>query len=64
MAKSITQVVTQENLSNNVPKRTIIQYNDDVLGLQQTIVNYDDMSVESKAIYDTFIQMCEIYMNS
>jgi hypothetical protein len=22
------------------------------------------MSVESKAIYDTFIQMCEVYMNN
>ena len=65
MAKTLYQVVTQDSLSNSsVPKRIIVQYTDDVDGEGQVVINYSDMTTEAKAIYDTFIQMCDIYMNN
>lgn len=65
MAKTLNQVVTQDSLSNSsVPKRIIVQYTDDVDGEGQVVINYSDMTTEAKAIYDTFIQMCDIYMNN
>jgi hypothetical protein len=63
MAKTLNQVVTQDN-QNTVPKRIIVQFTDDSTGSNQVIVEYDSMTTESKAIYDTFIQMCEVYMNA
>ena len=32
--------------------------------VDQILVNYDDMTTEAKAIYDTFIQMCEVYLTT
>jgi hypothetical protein len=65
MAKELKQTVAQNNIDEFVPKRIIVQYKDSDTGEDdQKIINYDDMSVESKAIYDTFIQMCEVYMNN
>jgi len=68
MAKELLQVVTQDNLQGQfgpIEKRVIVQYNDMESGEQnQVLVNYDDMTTEAKAIYDTFIQMCEAYMNA
>ena len=65
MAKELKQTVAQNNIDEFVPKRIIVQFTDSTTGQDdQKIINYDDMSVESKAIYDTFIQMCEVYMNN
>jgi hypothetical protein len=54
MAKELIQVVTQDAQTGdlgNVPKRVLVQWS-------------DGMTTEAKAIYDTFIQMCEVYMNA
>jgi len=68
MAKELLQVVTQDNLQGQfgpIEKRVIVQYNDMESGEQnQVLVNYDDMTTEAKAIYDTFIQMCEVYLTA
>jgi len=65
MAKELKQTVAQDNIDEIVPKRIIVQFRDSDTGEEdQKIVNYEDMTVESKAIYDTFIQMCEVYMNN
>ena len=68
MAKELLQVVTQDNLQGQfgpIEKRVIVQYNDMESGEQnQVLVNYDDMTTEAKAIYDTFIQMCEAYLTT
>ena len=65
MAKELKQTVAQNNIDEFVSKRIIVQFTDSDTGENdQKIINYDDMSVESKAIYDTFIQMCEVYMNN
>jgi len=67
MAKELIQVVTQDSQTGplgGIPKRIIIQWQDTENGDDQVIINYDSMTVESKAIYDTFIQMCEVYMNA
>lgn len=65
MAKELKQTVAQDNIDQIVPKRIIVQFRDSDTGEEdQKIVNYEDMTVESKAIYDTFIQMCEVYMNN
>jgi hypothetical protein len=63
--KELKQTVAQNNIDEFVPKRIIVQFTDSDTGQDdQKIINYDDMTVESKAIYDTFIQMCEVYMNN
>jgi len=64
MAKDLIQVVTQDN-QNGLPKRILVQYDDTESNEEftQKIVEYDSMTTEAKAIYDTFIQMCEVYMN-
>jgi hypothetical protein len=65
MAKTLNQIVTQINgISPTLPERIIVQFTDDVDGDEQTILNYDDMTTEEKAIYDTFKQMCEVIMNN
>ena len=67
MAKNLIQVVTQDGQSGplgDIPKRIIVQYEDTENGDDQILVNYDDMTTEAKAIYDTFIQMCEVYLTT
>ena len=65
MAKELKQTVAQNKIDEFVPKRIIVQFTDSDTGENdQKIVNYEDMSTESKAIYDTFIEMCEVYMNN
>lgn len=68
MAKELIQVVTQDAQTGdlgNVPKRVLVQWSDSDTGdSDQEIVEYDSMTTEAKAIYDTFIQMCEVYMNA
>lgn len=67
MAKILTQVVTQDGQTGplgNIPKRIIVQYEDTESEDSQVKVNYDDMTTEAKAIYDTFIQMCEAYLTT
>lgn len=68
MAKELIQVVVQDNQQGQfgpIGKRIFIQFlNTDSSEDDQLLIEYDDMTVESKAIYDTFIQMCEVYMNA
>jgi len=68
MAKELIQVVTQDNQQGQfgpIEKRIIVQYHDtDTNEQDQVLVNYDDMTTEAKAIYDTFIQMCEVYLTA
>jgi hypothetical protein len=54
---TIKQIIVQDNIATIVPKRFIVQTNDDPI--VQTIVNYDDLSTEDKAIYDAFIVLCD-----
>jgi hypothetical protein len=56
MARELVQVVTQDN-QNGLPKRILVQYDDteSTEEFTQKIVEYDSMSVEAKAIYDTFV---------
>lgn len=54
---TIKQIIVQDNIAAIVPKRFIVQTNDDPI--VQTTVNYDDLSTEDKAIYDAFIVMCD-----
>tara|TARA_Y100000385_G_C12929141_1_gene566007 strand:+ start:559 stop:741 length:183 start_codon:yes stop_codon:yes gene_type:complete len=54
---TIKQIIVQDNIAAIVPKRFIVQTNDDPI--IQTTVNYDDLSTEDKAIYDAFIVMCD-----
>lgn len=54
---TIKQIIVQGNIAAIVPKRFIVQTNDDPI--VQTTVNYDDLSTEDKAIYDAFIVMCD-----
>ena len=53
----IKQIIVQDNIAAIVPKRFIVQTNDDPI--VQTTVNYNDLSTEDKAIYDAFIVMCD-----
>ena len=68
MAKELIQVVTQDAQTGdlgNVHKRVLVQWSDaDTGDAGQEIVEYDSMTTEAKAIYDTFIQLCEVYMNA
>jgi len=55
MAKTIKQIVVQDNLEN-VPKRFLVQYYDDVAEQDgQEIVFYSDLTTEEKSTYDNFI---------
>ena len=68
MAKELKQVVTQDDQSGMlgpIPKRIVVQWVDSATDESgQVIVDYDSMTTESKAIYDTFVQLCEVYMNA
>jgi hypothetical protein len=57
MAKTIKQIVVQDNL-DNVPKRFIVQYYDDVAEQDgQEIVFYSDLTAEEQATYDNLITL-------
>ena len=57
MAKIIKQIVVQDNL-DNVPKRFIVQYYDDVTEKDgQEIVFYSDLTAEEQATYDNLISL-------
>lgn len=57
MAKTIKQIVVQDSL-DNVPKRFIVQYYDDVAEQDgQEIVFYDSLTAEEKTTYDSFITL-------
>jgi len=57
MAKTIKQIVVQDNLEG-VEKRFIVQYYDDVAEQDgQEIVFYSDLTAEEKATYDNFITL-------
>jgi hypothetical protein len=63
MAKELIQVVAQDNQQGQlgpIGKRIFIQF----LDTDQLLVEYDEMTPEAKAIYDTFIQMCEAYLTT
>lgn len=68
MAKELVQVVVQDNQQGQlgpIGKRIFIQFLDtDSSSDDQLLVEYDDMTTEAKAIYDTFIQMCEVYLTT
>ena len=67
MAKVLKQTVVQDSIDDvfgGIPKRIIVQWKEDTDNSEaQKIVDYDSMTVEAKAIYDTFVQLCEVYMN-
>ena len=63
MAKELNQIVTQVN-EKLTQKRAIIQFTEDGVGETQIIKNYADMTTEEKAIFDTYVQMCEVLMNN
>ena len=54
---TIKQIIVQDDIAAIVPKRFIVQTNDDPI--VQTIVDYNDLSTEDKAIYDAFIVLCD-----
>jgi hypothetical protein len=68
MAKELIQVVAQDNQQGQfgpIAKRIFIQFLDtDSSEDDQLLVEYDEMTTEAKAIYDTFIQMCEAYLTT
>lgn len=68
MAKELIQVVAQDNQQGQlgpIGKRIFIQFLDTDTGEDdQLLVEYDNMTTEAKAIYDTFIQMCEAYLTA
>ena len=68
MAKELVQVVAQDNQHGQfgpIGKRIYIQFLDtDSSEDDQLLVEYDEMTTEAKAIYDTFIQMCEVYLTT
>jgi len=68
MAKELVQVVVQDNQQGQlgpIGKRIFIQFLDtESTEDDQLLVEYDDMTTEAKAIYDTFIQMCEVYLTT
>lgn len=68
MAKELIQVVAQDNQQGQlgpIGKRIFIQFLDTDTGEDdQLLVEHDNMTTEAKAIYDTFIQMCEAYLTA
>ena len=57
MAKTIKQIVVQDNL-DNVSKRFIVQYYDDVAEQDgQEIIFYSDLTAEEQATYDNLITL-------
>jgi len=54
---TIKQIIVQDDIAVIVPKRFIVQTNDNPI--VQVTVNYNDLSTEDKAIYDAFIVLCD-----
>ena len=62
MANILRQTVVQLDL-DNIPKRVVVQYKDDTTDISgQSIVNYDDLTTEEKAIFDAYQSLCESKM--
>ena len=62
MAKELKQSVTQYNIDEFVPVRTIVQFVDSETAEEaQVIVNYADLS--EKATFDAYKTLCETLMN-
>ena len=58
MAKTLNQVVVQEN-QPLVDKRSVMQFTDDETNLEGTLIlTYEDMSAEQKVVYDEFVALC------
>ena len=53
---TIKQIIVQDDIATIVPKRFIVQTNDNPI--IQTIVDYSDLSTDEQAIYDAFITLC------
>ena len=58
---TIKQIIVQDNIATIVPKRFIVQTNDNPI--EQTIVNYSDLTSEEKLVYDAFIVLCDSKTN-
>lgn len=54
---TIKQIIVQDNIAAIVPKRFIVQTNDDPI--EQTIIDYSSLSTDEKATYDAFIALCD-----
>ena len=68
MAKELVQVVVQDNQQGQlgpIGKRIFIQFLDtDSSEDDQLLVEYDGMTTEAQAIYNTFIQLCEVLLTT
>lgn len=63
MAKTLNQVVVQEN-QPLVDKRNVIQFTDDETNLEGTLIlTYEDMSPSEKVVYDEFVALCVTKIN-
>ena len=66
MAKTIIQALIQDNQQGEmgaIAKRLIILFSDtEATDHEQFLIEYDDMTTEAKAIYDTFMQLCDAYI--
>ena len=54
---AIKQIIVQDNIAAIVPKRFIVQTNDNPI--EQTIVDYSSLTTDEKATYDAFIVLCD-----
>ena len=54
---AIKQIIVQDDIAAIVPKRFIVQTNDDPI--EQTIIDYSSLSTDEKATYDAFIVLCD-----
>lgn len=63
MAKELKQSVTQYNIDEFIPVRTIVQFVDAETSEEaQVIVNYADLSNVEKATFDAYKNLCETLM--
>ncbi len=61
--KELKQAVTQYNIDEFVPKRVIVQFSENSED-SQVIVQYDSLTTEQKAIFDSYEELCVTLMNS
>jgi len=61
--KELKQAVTQYNIDEFVPKRVIVQFSENSEDAQ-VIVEYNSLTTEQKAIFDSYEELCVILMNS
>ena len=54
---AIKQIIVQDDIAAIVPKRFIVQTNDNPI--TQTIVDYSSLTTDEKATYDAFIVVCD-----